>query len=50
VEIVAITFEFAARVELKKWAKMKLSKEKTLRRKVAEIEGTTIRVNFEFVD
>lgn len=46
----AITFGFAAREELREWAKMKLPNAQSLKRKVAKMEGTTIRVNFEFVD
>lgn len=46
----AITFGFAAREELKEWAQMKLPNAQSLKRKVAEMESTTIGMNFEFVD
>jgi hypothetical protein len=46
----AITFGFAAREELKQWDKMHLPNAQKLKRKVAEMEGTTIGVNFDFVD
>jgi len=46
----AITFGFAAREELEQWDKMHLPNKQNLKRKVAEMEGTTIGVNFDFVD
>lgn len=46
----AITFGFAAREELQEWARMSLPNAQSLKQKVAEMEGTTIGVNFEFVE
>lgn len=46
----AITFGFAAREELEQWGKMHLPNVENLKRKVAEMEGTTVGVNFDFVD
>jgi hypothetical protein len=45
-----IMFGFAAREELEQWDKMHLPNLENLKRKVAEMEGTTIGVNFDFVD
>jgi hypothetical protein len=46
----AITFGFAAREELREWAPMELPNAQSLKRKAAEMEGTTIGVNFAFVN
>jgi hypothetical protein len=43
-------FGFATQEELAEWDKMHLPNVENLRRKVAQIESTTIGVNFDFVD
>jgi len=43
-------FGFATREELEQWDKMHLPNVENLKRKVAEMEGTTIGMNFDFVD
>jgi hypothetical protein len=45
-----ITFAFAEREELDEWGKMHLPKVENLRQKVAQMERTTIGVNFGFKD
>jgi hypothetical protein len=45
----AITFGFAVREELEHWGKLRLPNVENLKRKVAEMEGITIGVNFDFV-
>jgi hypothetical protein len=45
-----ITFGFAVQEELEHWGKMHLPNVETLKQKVAGMEGTTIGVNFDFVD
>jgi len=46
----AIMFGFATREELDEWGKMYLPNMQNLKQKVAQMEGTTIGVNFDFED
>jgi hypothetical protein len=44
----AIMFGFADREELKEWGKMHLPNNQALKQKVAQMESSTIGVNFDF--
>ena len=46
----AIMFGFAEREELEEWGKMHLPNNQNLKQKVAQMESTTIGVNFDFDD
>ena len=43
-------FGFAEREELEEWGKMQLPNNQNLKQKVAQMESTTIGVNFDFDD
>jgi hypothetical protein len=43
-----ITFAFTEREELEEWGKIHLPNIENLKQKVAQMEGTTIGVNFDF--
>jgi len=43
-------FGFAEREELEEWGKMHLPNNQNLKQKVAQMESTTIGVNFDFDD